>query len=41
MKEMGVLRLFEPQDRDQILDITREAYRGFRGRYHLDPYLPP
>ena len=40
MKEMGVLRLFEPQDRDQILDITREAYRGFRGRYHLDPHLP-
>ena len=40
MKEMGVLRLFEPQDRDQIVDITREAYRGFRGRYHLDPHLP-
>lgn len=40
MKEMGVLRLYKPEDRDQILDITREAYRGFRGRYHLDPHLP-
>jgi hypothetical protein len=39
-KDMGVLRLYEPADRDQILDITREAYRGFRGRYHLDPHLP-
>lgn len=39
-KEMGVLRLFRPEDREQILDITREAYRGFRGRYHLDPHLP-
>jgi hypothetical protein len=39
-KDMGVLRLYQPDDRDQILDITREAYRGFRGRYHLDPHLP-
>jgi hypothetical protein len=40
VKEMGVLRMFQPEDRQQILDITREAYRGFRGRYHLDPHLP-
>jgi hypothetical protein len=39
-KDMGVLRLYQPDDRDQILEITREAYRGFRGRYHLDPHLP-
>ena len=39
-KDMGVLRLYQRGDRDQILDITREAYRGFRGRYHLDPHLP-
>jgi L-amino acid N-acyltransferase YncA len=39
-KDMGVLRLYQPEDREQILDITREAYRGFRGRYHLDPHLP-
>jgi L-amino acid N-acyltransferase YncA len=41
IKEMGVLRLYKPDDRDQILEITRDAYRGFRGRYHLDPHLPP
>jgi len=40
VKEMGELRMFRPEDRQQILDITREAYRGFRGRYHLDPHLP-
>jgi hypothetical protein len=40
VKEMGLLRLFRPEDRDQIVDITREAYRGFQGRYHLDPHLP-
>jgi L-amino acid N-acyltransferase YncA len=39
-KDMGVLRLYQTEDRDQILEITREAYRGFRGRYHLDPHLP-
>ena len=39
-KDMGVLRLYQPADRDQILEITRDAYRGFRGRYHLDPHLP-
>jgi hypothetical protein len=39
-KDMGVLREYRPEDRDQILEITREAYRGFRGRYHLDPHLP-
>jgi len=39
-KDMGVLREYRFEDRDQILDITRDAYRGFRGRYHLDPHLP-
>lgn len=39
-KDMGVLREYQPQDREQIVEITREAYRGFRGRYHMDPHLP-
>jgi len=39
LKEMGVLRLFRPEDAEQIIAITREAYRGFQGRYHLDPHL--
>jgi RimJ/RimL family protein N-acetyltransferase len=40
IKEMGVLREFRPEDTEQIVDITREAYKGFRGRFHLDPHLP-
>ena len=40
VKEMGLLRDFRPEDTPQILDITREAFRGFRGRFHLDPHLP-
>ena len=40
VKEMGVIRLFRPEDTESILEITREAYRGFLGRYHLDPHLP-
>ena len=40
LKEMGVVRLFQAKDTDQIVDITREAYRGFRGRFHLDPHFP-
>src|SRR5262249_47765645 len=39
-RDMGLLRLYQPDDRDQVLEITRDAYRGFRGRYHLDPHLP-
>lgn len=39
-KEMGMPRLYRQEDREQILEITREAYRGFRGRYHFDPHLP-
>ena len=40
VKEMGLLRHFRPEDTPQILDITREAFRGFRGRFHMDPHLP-
>ena len=39
-KDMGFVRLYRPEDREQVLEITREAYHGFRGRYHLDPHLP-
>jgi hypothetical protein len=39
VKEMGVLREYEPRDRAQILEITREAYAGFQGRFHFDPHL--
>ena len=41
VKPVGIVRMFEPRDEDQVLDITRQAYAGFRGRFHLDPHLPP
>jgi RimJ/RimL family protein N-acetyltransferase len=40
VKEVGALRPFTAADTEQIVEITREAYRGFRGRFHLDPHLP-
>lgn len=40
VKEMGRIRPFVPDDTEQILDITHEAYRGFRGRFQVDPHVP-
>jgi hypothetical protein len=39
LREMGVLREFRPEDGDALVEIARESYRGFRGRFHLDPHL--
>ena len=27
-------------DHDAVLEITREAYQGYRGRFHLDAHIP-
>jgi hypothetical protein len=40
VKEVGRIRAFEPRDAEQVLEITAEAYRDFRGRFQLDPHLP-
>lgn len=40
VKEVGHVRAFEPADAEQVLEITREAYDGFRGRFQLDQHLP-
>jgi hypothetical protein len=40
IKPVGTIRRYVPADRDQILEITHEAYRGFRGRFQLDSHLP-
>lgn len=40
VREVGRIRPLEPGDVDEVLAITAEAYRGFRGRFHLDPHLP-
>ena len=41
VKEVGRIRRYAPDDAAQVLDLTREAYRGFRGRFQLDRHLPP
>jgi hypothetical protein len=40
VREVGTIRDFQPSDGPALLEIAAEAYRGFRGRFHLDPHLP-
>jgi hypothetical protein len=40
VKLVGSIRPFRPEDTEQILEVTREAYTGYRGRFQLDPNLP-
>lgn len=40
VKEVGHIRQFQSGDVEQILDITAEAYKNFRGRFQRDPHLP-
>lgn len=40
VKDAGRIRPFAAADTDQVLDIAREAYRGYRGRFQVDPHLP-
>jgi hypothetical protein len=40
VREVGRVRPMEPQDVDAVLAVTRDAYAGFRGRFHLDSHLP-
>ncbi|MGE0042396.1 MAG: N-acetyltransferase family protein [Vicinamibacterales bacterium] len=40
VREVGTIRPFRPEDGPAIVDIAREAYQGFRGRFHLDPNIP-
>lgn len=39
-KQMAHVRLFQQDDTEGVLDITREAYRGYSGRFQLDRHLP-
>jgi hypothetical protein len=40
VRAVGHVRPFAPSDVDEIIEITRESYRGYRGRFQLDPHLP-
>jgi hypothetical protein len=40
VREVGRIREFRPEDSAELLSIAEEAYKGFRGRFHLDPHIP-
>ena len=40
VREVGVIRDFEPRDADEVLDITQESFRGYVGRFQHDPHVP-
>jgi hypothetical protein len=40
VREVGTIRDFRPEDGPELVQIAEDAYRGFRGRFHLDPHLP-
>jgi hypothetical protein len=39
VREVGTIRDFRPEDAEELVRIATEAYRGFRGRFHLDPQI--
>ncbi|MGD9903859.1 MAG: N-acetyltransferase family protein [Vicinamibacterales bacterium] len=39
VRPVGTIRDATPEDTAAIVAITAEAYRGYRGRFHLDPHL--
>jgi hypothetical protein len=40
VREVGTIRDFRPEDGPELVRIAEEAYRGFRGRFHLDARIP-
>jgi hypothetical protein len=40
VREVGRIREFRSEDSAELLSIADEAYKGFRGRFHLDPHIP-
>jgi hypothetical protein len=40
VREVGVIREFRSADGPELVRIAEDAYRGFRGRFHLDPHVP-
>jgi hypothetical protein len=40
VREVGSIRDFRTEDGEELVHIAAEAYRGFRGRFHLDPQIP-
>ena len=41
VRTVGTIRESRAEDHAAIIEITAEAYRGYRGRFHFDPHLSP
>ena len=39
VREVGRIRDFRSDDGPALVQIAADAYRGFRGRFHLDPHI--
>lgn len=40
VREVGVIRDFEPRDAGEVMDIARDAFTGYVGRFQHDPHIP-
>ncbi len=40
VREVGTIRDFQPADAEALLEISRDAYTGFEGRFQRDPHVP-
>jgi hypothetical protein len=40
LRKLGNVRNLEPGDGQEVIAIAEEAFRGFKGRFHMDPSLP-
>jgi hypothetical protein len=40
VRDVGVIRDFEPGDAEEVLGITQESFSGYVGRFQHDPHVP-
>lgn len=40
VRTVGLIRDFEPQDAADVMDIARESFRSYRGRFQHDHHVP-
>jgi len=40
VRVLGCVRPFQPHDANAVVGIAEQAFRDFRGRFHVDPSLP-
>ncbi len=40
VREVGIIRDFDARDTDAVMDIARDAFAGYSGRFQHDPHIP-